>query len=68
MCPDYRIRIDDLMPRDQVVLALGEAGGTIKGDAWQTPAAWKAVVHENKIAEWQVFANNKPVYEILAKR
>ncbi len=35
---------------------------------WQTPAAWKAVIRESKMMEWRVFADNKPVYEILAKR
>jgi ketosteroid isomerase-like protein len=51
-----------------VVLASGEAGGTIDGIPWRTPAAWKAVVRDGKVTEWRVFADNKPVYEILAKR
>jgi hypothetical protein len=51
-----------------VVLAVGEAGGTVDGVLWRTPAAWKALVRESKVAEWRVFADNKPVYEILAKR
>jgi ketosteroid isomerase-like protein len=68
MCPDYWIRTDLIAAKDSVVLAVVEAGGSIKGQTWQTPAAWKAVVRENKLAEWQVFADNKPVYEILAKR
>jgi ketosteroid isomerase-like protein len=68
MCPDYWIRTDNVMADNNVVLAVGEAGGTIDSVAWQTPAAWKAVVHEGRVAEWRVFADNKPVYEILAKR
>jgi ketosteroid isomerase-like protein len=68
MCPDYWIRTEYVHAEDAVVLATGEAGGTINGIAWQTPAAWKAVIREGKIAEWRVFADNKPVYEILAKR
>jgi ketosteroid isomerase-like protein len=68
MCPDYWIRTGNVMAEDSVVLAVGEAGGSIDGVAWQTPAAWKAVIREGKIMEWQVFADNKPVYEILAKR
>lgn len=56
------------MAQNATVLATGEAGGTINGIGWKTPVAWKAVIHEDKIAEWQVFADNKPVYEILAKR
>ena len=68
MCPDYWIRVDNLMTDEGTVLAAGEAGGTIDGDAWRTPAAWKAVIHDGKVLEWHVFADNKPVYEILAKR
>ncbi len=68
MCPDYWIRIDQLMAHGGTVLAAGEAGGSIQGTSWSTPAAWKAVIREDKLAEWQVFADNKPVYEILGKR
>ena len=67
MCPDYWIRINQLMSEDCTVLATGEAGGTINGVEWKTPGAWKALIREDKIAGWQVFADNKPVYEILAK-
>jgi ketosteroid isomerase-like protein len=68
MCPDYWIRTDNLLAKDGVVLAVGQAGGTINGVEWQTPSAWKAVMQEGKVSEWQVFADNKLVYEILSKR
>ena len=68
LCPDYWIRIDHAMAEGGAVLAVGEAGGTIDGVAWRTPAAWQAVVREGKVSEWRVFADNKPVYEILAAR
>jgi ketosteroid isomerase-like protein len=68
MCPDYWIRTDKVMAEDGVVLATGQAGGSIDKVAWQTPAAWKAAILDGAVAEWQVFADNKPVYEILSKR
>jgi limonene-1,2-epoxide hydrolase len=68
MCPDYRIRIDKIMAKDSDVLAAGCAGGSINGTAWETPAAWRAVIREGRVTEWCVFADNKPVYEILARR
>jgi hypothetical protein len=68
MCPDYWIQTDDIMAKGSVVFAVGEAGGTIDGVAWRTPPAWKAVIRDGRVAEWRVFANNKPVYEILAMR
>ena len=68
MCPDYWIRADDAAARQGIVLAAGDAGGTIDDQLWRTPAAWKAIIRDNKVAEWHVFADNKPVYSILARR
>jgi len=68
LCPDYRIVVAQIIAEANVVLAWGEAEGTIDGVAWRTPAAWKAVVRDGAVTEWRVFADNKPVYEILAKR
>ena len=68
MCPDYWIRADRVMAEGDTMLLAGEAGGTIDGALWRIPAAWRAVVRDGYVVEWQVFADNKPVYEILAKR
>ena len=67
MCADYWIRVDQAIAEGGTVLAVGEAGGTIRGTAWKTPAAWQAEIRDGKVLEWRVFADNKPVYEILAK-
>jgi ketosteroid isomerase-like protein len=68
MCPDYWIQIRTLLMEQDTVLATGEAGGTIDGVQWKTPAAWQAVIRGELVSEWLVFADNKPVYEILARR
>jgi ketosteroid isomerase-like protein len=68
MCPDYWIRVDHVMAEGDTLLCAGEAGGTIDGEKWRTPAAWKAVIRDGSVAEWRVFADNKPVYEILGRR
>lgn len=68
MCPDYWIRADTVVSNGDVVLANGEAGGTIDGTRWSTPAAWKAVTRDGKVVEWHVFADNQPVRDILARR
>jgi ketosteroid isomerase-like protein len=65
---EFRIEIDTLVAEGGTVLAAGEAGGTIDETAWHTPAAWKAIIRDGAVSEWRVFADNKPVYEILAKR
>ena len=68
MCPDYWIRVDHVMGDGPTVLLTGEAGGTIDGVAWKIPSAWSGVIRHGRIWEWRVFADNKPVYEILANR
>jgi len=68
LCPDYWVRADRVTAEGDTVLLAGEAGGTIDGQSWRIPAAWRAVIRDGRLAEWQVFADNKPVYEILARR
>jgi ketosteroid isomerase-like protein len=68
LCPDYWVQPDHVLAEGTEVLAAGDAGGTIDGVSWRTPAAWRAVIRDGRVAEWRVFADNKPVYEILARR
>ena len=68
MCPDYWIRPEHVLAQGDLVLIAGEAGGTIDGQPWRVPAAWKVLIRGGQVAEWRVFADNKPVYEILAHR
>jgi uncharacterized protein (TIGR02246 family) len=74
MCPDYWISHQDIFHTGDLVAAFGTAGGTIRVNGalspenkWQIPAAWRAVVRDGLIREWQVYADNKPVYDIFAK-
>jgi len=68
LCPDYWIRQHQVMSAGDTMLIAGEAGGTIDRESWRIPAAWKAVIRDDRVAEWRVFADNKPVYEILGRR
>jgi ketosteroid isomerase-like protein len=68
MCPDYWIRIRTSSSEGDNILSTGEAGGTIDGVSWRIPAAWEALIRGGLVSEWRVFADNKPVYEILARR
>jgi hypothetical protein len=68
LCPDYRMRVDTRLERNETVLAVGEAGGTIDRQTWTIPAAWKAMILDGKVTEWRVFADNKPVFDILGER
>jgi hypothetical protein len=51
--PDYRIDVTRWIPDGQTVVAYGTASGT----DWSTPAAFRAVIRDGKIAEWQVYAD-----------
>ena len=66
MCPDYCVTVGKVLVEQNSVVATGEAAGTIRGRSWRTPAAWQALIRNEQVAEWQVFADNKPVYEILS--
>lgn len=74
MCPDYQISRDDIFHSEKTIAVFGSAGGTIRVNGelssenrWQVPAAWRVVVHGSLIQEFRVYADNKPVYDILAK-
>jgi ketosteroid isomerase-like protein len=72
MVPDYRIAVTRWIVDDDTVVAFGTASGTFTKDgrihienAWSTPAAWRALVRNGKIAEWQVYADNEPVRAVM---
>lgn len=67
MCPDYWVSHEEIFANGNAVAVFGDAGGTIAENRWRTPAAWRAVVDGDRVKEWQVYADNKPVYDILAK-
>lgn len=66
LVPDYWVRLDAVAAEEGVVLACGFAGGTYL-EAWQAPAAWRAIVREGRIALWQVYADNQPLRELIAR-
>jgi len=71
MFPDYSIQISSLATHHSTVAAFGSASGTYAAardpalGAWTVPAAWRAIVAGSRIAEWQVYADNSPVVQIL---
>lgn len=74
MFPDYKIDAPEFVISGDNIILLGKASGTCPvdgtlkpGNHWEIPAAWKAVVAGDKIKHWQVFADNSPIMEIMAK-
>ncbi len=73
-CPDYWVSHEEILQNGNLVAVFGSAGGTIAANGklplenkWRTTAAWLAVVENGLVKEWRVYADNKPVYDILAK-
>jgi len=73
-CPDYLVSHEEIFHQGNVVAVFGSTGGTIAANGklppenrWRAPAAWRAVVENGLVKEWQVYADNKPVYDIMAK-
>jgi len=70
--PDYRIDIESLAVAGEVVLAAGSASataaaGTPTAQRWRIPAAWRAEVRGGLLVLWQVYADNKPVFDLLER-
>ena len=74
MVPDYSISHSEIFADGNTVAVFGSAQGTFSKDGqltkeniWKTPAAWRAVVKNSKIAVWQVYADNEPIRAIMRK-
>lgn len=70
--PDYTVQVEDIFSRESVIALVGSAHGTyaVKGkllpeNHWRIPAAWKAVIRDDHIAEWRIYADNEPVWKIM---
>jgi len=72
--PDCKISISEVLVSGNTVVLLGTASGTCTPDGtlipenhWNTPAAWRAVVVDDQVKEWQVFADNEPIRVIMRR-
>lgn len=74
MVPDYSISHSEIFAEGNTVAVFGSAQGTFSKDGqlakenfWKTPAAWRAIVKDGKIALWQVYADNEPMRAIMRR-
>ena len=72
--PDYKIEVNEIFEKGSLMCILGYASGTYKNlinddksNFWRIPAALKAIVKDDQIKLWQVFADNIQVMEIINK-
>ena len=66
--PDYRLVKRDHLVLGPVVALFGTASGTLAEGAelpprnrWTVPIAWRAVVRDGRVEEWQVYTDPEPV-------
>ncbi len=72
--PDYRIEVGEVFARGPTVAIFGLARGTfapdgvlLKENRWEIPAAWLARIDSDLVESWQVYADTKPVFEIMER-
>ena len=66
--PDYSITCTEIISEENRVVMIGFANGSVNGEEWVVPATWLAVVLEDKISEWRIYADLRSVRELLSKR
>jgi hypothetical protein len=44
-----------------------KAGEALPENSWQTRAAWRAKVRDEKVVEWRVYADNEPIRQHMNK-
>lgn len=71
LIPDLTLTVSIQFEEKDTVVLLGRSSGTIiqKGElkpknSWQIPSAWRVLVKSEKVAEWQLYANQCVLHEI----
>ncbi len=71
--PDYAIEVTQQFSHGDAVALFGKARGTYavggklpRENTWEIPAAWRALVRDGRVAEWQVYCDNDPARKIMA--
>jgi hypothetical protein len=68
--PDHYIEVTDVFEDGDNLALFGFAGGSFKNketESRRLPAAWKAIVKNSCVTEWQVFADTKIPFEIIER-
>jgi ketosteroid isomerase-like protein len=71
---DYRIRAEEFFQTDLRFAIFGSASGAYsrgekrgKDGFWEVPAAWRALVRGELVAEWRVYADNQPLRKLMGE-
>ncbi len=69
--PNYHVEIETVLEGGETVALFGNASATFAGSGnvkdrmWKIPAAWRAIIKNDLVSEWQVYADNEPVWKIM---
>jgi ketosteroid isomerase-like protein len=73
LIPDYRIAVSHSFAAGDSVAVFGSASGTYapggafeKGKSWCMPLAIRGTVRDDRVARWEVYADNEPVRNIIS--
>ncbi len=71
LIPDLTLTVSMQFEEKNTVVLLGQSSGTIiqngqlmPENSWQVPCAWRVLIESEKVAEWQLFANQCALHEI----
>ncbi len=71
LIPDLTLTVSNQFEEKDTVVLFGRSRGTIiqKGklkpeNSWQVPSAWRVLVKSEKVAVWQLYANQCALHEI----
>ena len=71
LIPDLTLTVSIQFEEKDTVVLLGRSRGTIiqngelkPKNSWQVPSAWRVIVKSEKVAEWQLYANQCALHEI----
>jgi uncharacterized protein (TIGR02246 family) len=74
LVPDYHLAIGQRFSAEAEVVLLAVAGGSLspgghprEDSAWTTPAALRALIRGDRVAEWQVYADNEPIRQQMRR-
>jgi hypothetical protein len=68
MFSNYSIEVENIFENGAIVGIFGTAIGSYSASTnedWKIPAAWRARVKNGKVALWQVYADNEPVWKVM---
>ena len=71
LIPDLTLSISAYFEENNTVVLIGSSSGTIiqngalsPENSWQVPCAWRVLVESDKVAVWQLYANQCALHEI----